>query len=66
MTEKPEYTYPRHVLNERQIGNFERSFTFPMEVNSDDMKASLANGLLRIVVPKLSDVQSRTKRINIV
>ncbi len=65
MTEKPVVKYPRRILNERQIGECQRSFTFPTEVDSDDMKASLANGLLRIVVPKKADTARNTKFIDI-
>jgi HSP20 family molecular chaperone IbpA len=65
MTNKPRIHYPRPLLNERQIGECQRSFTFPSEVDADDMKASLADGLLRIVVPKKVGAASNTKSINI-
>ena len=65
VTEKPVFTYPSHLLKERHIGEFQRSFTFPMGVEADDMKASLANGLLRVVVPKKADAAGGAKRIDI-
>ena len=65
MTNKPVIKFPRRLLNERQIGDCQRSFTFPTEVDSDGMEASLTNGLLRIVVPKLVDVASKTKSIKV-
>ena len=66
MIDKPKPKLPRRLLNERHIGEFMRSFTFPMEVDSDGMKANLSNGLLRIVVPKKVDTAVESKRINIV
>lgn len=65
MTNKPRIHFPRHLLEERQIGECLRSFTFPMDVDADGMKAGLSNGLLRIVVPKKLGVPSNTKSINI-
>jgi HSP20 family molecular chaperone IbpA len=56
-------TFPRQLLQERHIGPFERSFTFPGEVGMDDMKASLTDGLLRIVVPKKIRSASSEKRV---
>ena len=65
MTTKPVIHFPRQLLNERQIGECQRSFTFPMEVDADHMKATLAHGLLRIVVPKKMDADTKVKSINI-
>jgi HSP20 family molecular chaperone IbpA len=65
MTNKPQVHFPRRLLNERHIGECQRSFTFPMEVDADGMKANLINGLLRIVVPKRVDAPNATKSINI-
>lgn len=65
MTNKSAIKLPRRLLNERHIGECQRSFTFPNEVDADDMKASLANGLLRIVVPKKMDAASKTKSVKI-
>lgn len=65
MTTKPVLHFPRRLLNERQIGEGQRSFTFPMEVDADHMKANLADGLLRIVVPKKVDADTKVKSINV-
>jgi HSP20 family molecular chaperone IbpA len=40
-----------------------RSFTFPMEVDADGMKANLLDGLLRIAVPKKAGTVGEAKRI---
>jgi HSP20 family molecular chaperone IbpA len=65
MTEKPKVDFPRRLLTERSIGEFVRSFTFPMGVDSDGMKASLSEGLLRIVVPKKANAVHDSKEIHI-
>jgi len=57
--------YPRQLLKERHLGPFHRSFTFPDEVDADNTKADLKDGLLRIVVPKKSDSSSFDKRVTV-
>jgi HSP20 family molecular chaperone IbpA len=63
MIDQPKPRLPRRLLSERFIGEFMRSFTFPMEVDADDMKASLSDGLLRITVLKTADTVTEAKRI---
>lgn len=53
----------RYWLSERSVGTFARSFQFPTRVDQDNVKASLENGILSIVIPKATAPQS--KRINI-
>lgn len=56
-------TFPRQLLHERHIGPFERSFTFPGEVDTDKMQARLKNGLLRVIVPKKFQPVTSDKRV---
>jgi len=58
---KPEHTY---WVSERSMGEFTRSFTFPNRVDLDNIKASLKNGILSVVIPKL-EKQNPSRRINI-
>lgn len=37
---------------ERRYGNFQRSFTLPAEVNTDDIKAEYTDGVLTLSIPK--------------
>ncbi|CCU78773.1 30 kDa heat shock protein [Blumeria hordei DH14] len=37
---------------ERSIGEFSRSFAFPVRVDQDNVKASMKNGILSVFVPK--------------
>jgi HSP20 family molecular chaperone IbpA len=53
----------RYWLSERSVGTFARSFQFPSRVDQDNVKASLENGILSIVVPK--SVKPEVRRINI-
>ncbi|RHZ49833.1 Hsp20/alpha crystallin family protein [Aspergillus thermomutatus] len=42
----------RYWVSERSVGEFHRTFQFPTPVDQDNVKASLKNGILSIVVPK--------------
>jgi HSP20 family molecular chaperone IbpA len=43
---------PRYWVSERHIGSFARTFAFPTRVDEDNVKASLKNGILSVIVPK--------------
>ncbi|KAJ5153532.1 30 kDa heat shock protein [Penicillium canariense] len=53
----------RFWASERSIGEFQRTFTFPSRVDQDNVKASLKNGILSVVIPK--STASGTKKITI-
>ncbi len=53
----------KYWVSERSVGEFERRFSFPGRVELENVKASLKNGILSVVVPKAVAQQSR--RINI-
>lgn len=42
----------RYWLNERSVGEFERRFNFPGRIELNNVKASLENGILSVVIPK--------------
>ncbi|KXS93635.1 hypothetical protein AC578_6904 [Pseudocercospora eumusae] len=56
---------PQHKywVSERSVGEFARTFSFPARVDQDNVKASLKDGILSIVVPKAPAPSS--KRISI-
>jgi HSP20 family molecular chaperone IbpA len=58
---QPQHTY---WVSERSVGEFARSFSFPNPVDHDNVKASMKNGILSIVVPKLQKAKAQ-KRIQI-
>ncbi|QMW44335.1 hypothetical protein G4B11_007755 [Aspergillus flavus] len=49
---KKENNKPRFWVSERSVGEFHRTFTFPSRVDQENVKASLKNGILSLVVPK--------------
>lgn len=53
--EKKEHS--RYV--ERSYGSFSRSFTLPANANADHIKASFANGVLTVEVPKSEEAKPK-------
>ncbi|GAD97451.1 30 kDa heat shock protein [Paecilomyces variotii No. 5] len=51
---KSDQPKPKYWVSERSIGEFHRSFSFPTRVDQDNVKASLKNGILSVVIPKAS------------
>lgn len=49
----------RAVLLERTYGKFARSVRLPIAINADAIEASLDNGVLRLALPKVPEVQPR-------
>lgn len=49
----------KYWVSERSVGEFSRSFTFPTPVDQDQVKASMKNGILSILLPKLKKAESR-------
>ena len=47
----------RYYLYERSYGSFSRSLQLPEGIDSDAIKANLANGVLRVTVPKPAPAQ---------
>jgi HSP20 family molecular chaperone IbpA len=56
---KPDEPQEKYWVSERSVGQFSRSFTFPVRVNSEQVQASMKNGILSIVVPKAAKDQAR-------
>jgi len=48
---------------ERAYGAFHRSFTLPPYVNQDKIEAEHQNGILKILMPKLPELQPRKVKI---
>ncbi len=51
----------QYLYNSRAWGRFERVITLPEEVNADNVQAELANGVLRLALPKTPE--SKPKKI---
>jgi HSP20 family protein len=53
----------RYLYNGRTYGRFERVVSLPEAVNTDDVQATLSNGVLRIDLPK--SPEAKPKRITL-
>ena len=53
----------KYWVSERSVGEFERRFGFPGRVDQEAVKASLKDGILSVVVPKI--VEQATRRVQI-
>jgi HSP20 family protein len=60
--EKEEKNYYR---TERVYGSFKRSFTLPVEVNPDNVKAKFDNGILAIELERIEPKQPEKKIIDL-
>jgi HSP20 family protein len=52
-----------YLYNGRSFGRFERAVTLPENVDSDQVEATLTNGVLRVVLPK--HPEARPKKITL-
>ncbi|EKG18180.1 Heat shock protein Hsp20 [Macrophomina phaseolina MS6] len=59
---KPEV---REWLSERRVGHYQRTFTFPTDVDASAIRARLGQGLLRVLVPKVVRAGARAKQVDI-
>jgi len=55
-SKKPEAKF---WVSERSVGEFSRTFSFPNRVDQDNVKASMKNGILSVIVPKSNKPESR-------
>lgn len=53
----------RYWVSERSVGEFARTFAFPTRIDQDNVKASLKDGILSIVIPKAAAPVSRRIQI---
>ena len=52
-------------LVERSYGSFARTVGLPFEADADQVKASFANGVLTVTLPKPPEVKAKEKKIQI-
>ena len=63
VTEAPKTEKSKFWVSERSVGQFQRTFSFPNRIDQENVKASLKNGILSVVIPKAAAPENR--RINI-
>lgn len=49
---------------ERSAGTFDRTFNLPLEIEADDVKAELTDGVLALFLPRAEKDRAKTIRIN--
>lgn len=54
----------KYLLRERRSHNFSRSFRLPRDVESENIKAEFANGLLTLRIPKAEAARPRSIKID--
>lgn len=64
-TEDEERKSDGYVLNERRYGAFRRQIPVPPDVASAKIKATFANGVLTVLMPKDGNATTRSRRIEI-
>jgi HSP20 family protein len=52
-------------LVERCYGRFERSFTLPLGVDAEQVKAEFANGVLTVTLPKAEEAKPRRIEVKV-
>jgi HSP20 family protein len=55
----------RYHIVERSYGAFERSFSLPRSIDSDNIKAEFGDGVLSIRLPKNGDAKVRGRRVSV-
>ena len=60
---RPKVHASKYWLSERSVGEFSRAFSFPTRIDQEGVKASLRDGILRIIVPKAAAPRSRQVNI---
>jgi HSP20 family protein len=51
------------IYQEYQIGDFECDFTLSGDFDAEKIEASLANGVLRLTIPRVEQAEARTIKI---
>ena len=52
-----------YLRQERRSGKFQRGFTLPVQIDSNAVTATFANGVLELVLPKAESVKPKTVKI---
>ena len=48
------------LRQERRVGKFQRAFTLPLQIDSNKVAATFANGVLELTLPKADSVKPRS------
>ncbi len=53
------------IRRERRTGSYSRSFNVGKGISEEDIKGDFVNGVLKLTIPKASQIEPQTKRIQI-
>jgi HSP20 family molecular chaperone IbpA len=53
------------VYSEYQVGNYERTFTIPYDIDRDRIKAAVRQGILKLVLPKSESAKPRRIEVKV-
>lgn len=54
-----------YFFAERRYGAFQRAFQLPSDVDTDKIDADFSNGVLKLILPKLTSAQERDRQIKV-
>jgi len=52
-------------VRERSVGDFQRSFSFPNNIDQEHVKACLQNGVLSVNIPKMAPTKRKPRKIEV-
>jgi HSP20 family protein len=58
--EKEEGEEGKYIYRERRYGTFNRSFTLPDEINTDEAEAEFEDGVLTLTLPKAESAKRKS------
>jgi HSP20 family protein len=63
--EEEDQPQARVLLQEYEIGNFQRRFTVAETIDQNNIKASMNNGMLKVVLPKAAPAKPRKIEVKV-
>lgn len=60
-----EVEHENYYLQERSHGRFNRSFSLPASISTDEVSADYENGILRVRMPKMAEAKTRQIEVNV-
>jgi len=65
MQEEKEEKKAQYLYRERVSGSFTRSFTLPVPVDREKVKATCKDGVLEIILPKAEEAKTKEIKVNV-
>lgn len=65
MKEEEDQPQARVLLQEYEIGNYQRRFTVAETIDQNNIKASMNNGMLKVILPKAAPAKPRKIEVKV-